>query len=100
MAGAGSVAVDGLAVRGDGGDGAVGVGHDRPAEAVDEVVMVGEAEQPEIPQRGLAALAAGHQVVGFAVAGGAVAAGGPLAVPVAEVDGAAQVAGDVAGGAD
>ena len=94
---AGAVAVGGLALRRDRGEGTVGVGGDLPAEAVDVDVVVCPAEQAQIAEASRAALAAGVQVVWFALAGGAVAAAGPLALAVAEDDGAAQVVRDMVG---
>jgi hypothetical protein len=73
---------------------------DAPAKPVDEVVMVGKAVQVEVGQGCWPALCPGLVVVWFAPAGGLVAAAGPLAVLVAQDDGAAQVIRDVIGGAD
>src|SRR5215471_12890457 len=91
------VAASDLAVGGDGVAGAVGVLDDAPAEPVDEVVVVGKAVQVQVPQGCRAAVGPGLMVVWLAPAGGLVASAGPLAVLVAEDDGAAQVTGDVVG---
>src|SRR5690348_9801047 len=48
VGGAGAVAVQGGAPRGDRGGGAVGVGGELPADAVDVVVVVREAEVHQV----------------------------------------------------
>src|ERR1700760_133444 len=60
-----------------------------PAVLVDEVVVVGEAEQEEVGQAGAAAVCPGVDVVGGAPGGGDPAAGEPAA-PVPGGQGAAQ----------
>jgi len=50
VAGSGTVAADNRAARGDGVAASVGVLDDRPAEPVDEVVMVDQTVQVEVLQ--------------------------------------------------
>jgi hypothetical protein len=73
--------------------GAVGVEGEAPAAAVDADVVVELADQGAVGNRGVAAVGLVAQVVDVAPGGGAVAAGSG-AVGVAELDGAADVAGD------
>ena len=94
------MAVQDLAVGAVGGGGGVGVEDEPPALAVDADVMVVLAKKDTISDGCLAAVGLVAQVVDVAVHG-PLAAAGPLAVPLgAELDRAANVAGDAVGVAD
>src|ERR1700722_5960451 len=95
--GRGAVAADDLAVGALDLAGAVGGGGGGPAEFVQDDVVVPPAVVLEVGEAGVAAVLAVDYVVGFAAAGGLVAAAGELACLVPQGDKAAQMAEDFVG---
>ena len=89
------MAADDLAIRAGDLAGPVGVGGQRPAQLVQDHVMVPVAVVLEVGQAGVAAVGPVLHVVRFAAGRGLVAAAGVLAPLVAERDQAPQVDRDV-----
>ena len=88
------MAVDDLPVRAIGGGGGVGVEDEPPAVAVDAYVMVELARKYTIFDGGVAVVGLVPQVVNVTVDGSLGAAGPFAAAAGAQLDGAADVAGD------